>query len=66
MKNKGPVDPNAMKAFEQVKLEIAEEFGIADNINVGNAVKGKNKKLANQKSKKKRQEVLIKKGENPN
>ena len=54
LKNKRPTDPNARKAFEQIKLEVAEEFGIAHDINVGNVRKRKNRKAEENQSNKKK------------
>ena len=44
LKNKKAIDPNARKAFEEVKLEIAADFGIAEDINIGNVTKRKKSK----------------------
>ena len=54
MNNKRVKDVNARKALEEVKLEIAEEFGIAHDINVGNVTKRENRKAVDKQSNKKK------------
>lgn len=54
LNNKRVKDVNARKALEEVKLEIAEEFGRAHDINVGNVTKIENKKAVDKQSNKKK------------
>ena len=54
MNNKRVKDVNARKALEEVKLEIAEEFGRAHDINVGNVTKRENRKAVDKQSNKKK------------